>query len=95
MHRPEQPVAAAVAGEHPAGPVGAVRGRGQPEHDDPGVGVAEARDRLAPVRLVPVGGPLLDGHLLTPCPKPRAGGAGDHLTLETGEIGMPLRSHRQ
>ena len=30
VHRPEQPVAAAVAGEHPAGAVRAVRGRARP-----------------------------------------------------------------
>ena len=34
VHRPEQPVARAVAGEHPAGAVGAVCGRRQAEHQD-------------------------------------------------------------
>ena len=52
MHRPEQPVTAAVTREHPTGPVRAVRGRRETEHQDPGVGVTEPRDRLAPVRLV-------------------------------------------
>ena len=50
VHRPEQPVAAAVAGEHPAGAVRAVRGRRQTEHHDPCVRVAEAGDRPTPVR---------------------------------------------
>ena len=45
MHRPEQPVAAAVAGEDPPGPVGAMGSRREPEDNDarrgipnPGIG---------------------------------------------------------
>ena len=41
-------VARAVAGEHPAGAVGAVGGRGQADDHDPGVGIAEARARAGP-----------------------------------------------
>ena len=46
--------AGAVAGEHAAGAVGAVRGRRQRDQQHPRVGIAEARDRLAPVDLVAV-----------------------------------------
>ena len=58
MHRAEQPVAAAVAREDPAGAVGAVGGGRQPEHDDPGGGIAEAGHRPAPVVVVAERGAL-------------------------------------
>ena len=51
MQRREQPVARAVAGEHAAGAVAAVRGRGEPQDDDRRRRVAEARHRPAPVGL--------------------------------------------
>ena len=58
QQRGEDPVAAAVAGEHPAGAVAPVRGRRQPDDGDPRVGRAEAGHRPAPVVLVAERGPL-------------------------------------
>ena len=52
VQRGEQHVAAAVAGEHPPGAVGAVRGRRQPDDQHPRIGRAEPRNRPAPVGLV-------------------------------------------
>ncbi len=52
MHRPEQPVAAAVTGEHPTGPIRPVGGRSEAQHDDPRRGITEAGDRSTPVVLV-------------------------------------------
>ena len=76
MHRGEQPVARAVAGEHAPGAVGAVRRRRQAEHVDARLGVAEAGRRAAPVLLVGERGALLARHLLAPLDQPRAGAAG-------------------
>ena len=68
----EQPVARAIAGEHPAGAVRAVRGRGEAEHVDrapgspkPGTGrpqYSSSRERR----------PLLARHLLAPLDEARA-----------------------
>ena len=85
MHRREQEVAAAVAGEHASRAVGAVGGRRQPEHDDRCRRVAEAGDRTAPVGLVAERGAALDGDLLAPGDEARAGAAGHDLALEVGE----------
>src|SRR5690606_12695317 len=86
VQRRVQEVPRAVTGEHPPGPVGAVGGRGQADDDDRGVRVAEGRDRLAPVLLVPEGGPLLPGHLLPPLHQAGARPAGDHLLLQPAEL---------
>ena len=51
VQRGEQEVARAVAGEHAAGAVGAVRRRRQAEDQHARVGIAEAGDRPAPVLL--------------------------------------------
>ena len=51
----EKPVSAAVTGEDPPGPVAAVCGRGQANHEDPGVTGAPAGNGSAPVRLGGVG----------------------------------------
>ena len=72
MHRPEQPIARAIAGEHPPGAVGAVGRRRQAEHQDPRLRIAEAGDRPTPVHLVAERRPLLDGDLLAPRDQPRA-----------------------
>ena len=77
--RREQPVARAVAGEDPPGPVAAVGGRRQAEHDDPRRRVAEARDRPAPVLLIGERGALDPRHLLAPGDQPRTAPAGGDL----------------
>ena len=86
MHRAEQQVAAAVAGEHPAGAVRAVGGRRQPEHDDPGRRVAEARHRPAPVDVVAERGALGASDLLAPLDEARAGAAADDLIGDRGQL---------
>ena len=84
--RGEDPVAAAVAGEHPAGPVAAVRGRRQPDDGDPGVGRAEAGHRAPPVVLVAERGPLDPRDLLPPRHQPRAGAAAGDPGVQDGEV---------
>ena len=62
-----EPVAAAVAGEHPPGAIGAVRGRRQPDDERcAGQSSPKPGDRPTPVLLVGEGAPLLDRHLLAP-----------------------------
>ena len=96
MHRAEQPVAAAVAGEHPAGAVGTVGGRRQTEHDDAGGRVAEARHRATPVVVVAERGALVAGHLLAPLDEARAGPAADDLTCDRGQLrGVMIHEDRQ
>ena len=53
-----QDVAGAVAREHPAGPIGPVRSGREPQDHDASAGIAEARDRSAPVLLVTISAPL-------------------------------------
>ena len=85
VERRVEEVARAVAGEHAAGPVGAVGAGGQAEQDERRAGLAEARHRAAPVGLLGVGPPLHAGHLLAPGGEPRAGPAGDDLGGEPEE----------
>ena len=54
MERRVEPLARAVAGEHPPGAVGAVGGRGEADDQDPRRRVAEAADRPRPVVLAAV-----------------------------------------
>ena len=72
VHRGEQPVARAVAGEHAPGAVAAVRRGRQAEDEHARRRVAEARDRAAPVLLVGERGALLARDLLAPRHQPRA-----------------------
>ncbi len=85
VHRPEQPVAAAVAGEHAPCAIRSVRRRCEPEHDDLCVGVAEARDRATPVLLVAERCPLLDRHQFAPCDEARTRTARDHIGFQLRE----------
>ena len=89
----EQPVARAVAGEHAAGAVAAVR-RGREAVDQHArLRVAEAGDRRAPVLLVGVRRAALARDLLAPRDEPRAAAADDDPRLERGEAGraQPVR----
>ena len=65
-HGREQPVARAIAGEHPTGAVGAVSRRRQPDDQDAGLRIAEAGHREAPVVLRAERSPLVPGDLLAP-----------------------------
>jgi hypothetical protein len=78
----EQEVARAVAGEHAPGAVRAVRRGRQAEDQDPGGGIAEARDRAPPVLLAGERRPLLARDALAPLDQPRARAAADDLRLE-------------
>jgi len=87
MERRPQEVAARVAGEHPPGPVAAVRRRREAEDEDPGVRVAEARQWPAPVRLVAEARDLLARHQLPPGDETRAAEAADDVVVEAGQRG--------
>ena len=96
MHRAEQELAAAVAREHPAGAVRAVRCRGQAEDDDTGGRVAEPRHRATPVDVVAERGALGSSHLLAPLDEARAGPAADDLMGDRGELrGVMIHEDRQ
>ena len=95
VHRREQEVARRVAGEHPPGPVAAVRGRRQPDEQDPRVRIAEPRHRPAPVRLVAEARHLLAGDLLPPRDEPRAATARDDLRRQGLETRPPLGRRRR
>lgn len=75
----EEEVPRGVPGEDAAGPVPSVRGRGEPDDGQPGVGVAEAGDRARPVGLPAEAPGRVRRRLLAPGHEARAGPAGDHL----------------
>ena len=94
VHRREQEVARRVAGEHPPGPVAAVRRRRQPDEQDPRVRIAEPRHRPPPVRLVAEARHLLAGDLLPPLDQPRTQAARDDLRRQGLETRPPLGRRR-
>jgi hypothetical protein len=59
-----------VAREDAAGPVGAVRRRGEPDQEESSARVSESRDGPSPVGLVPEGAPLLACHLTAVAAQP-------------------------
>ena len=78
VQRRIEPVAAAVAGEHPAGAVRAVRRGRQTDDQDLRRRIAEARHRSSPIGLVGEGAAPLQRDLLAPGNQPRAGSALAH-----------------
>ena len=84
VQRGEQPVAGAVAGEHPACAIGSMGGRRQAEHVDAGRRIAEAGSRASPVLLVAERRALLARDLLAPLHEARAAAAVDDPPLELG-----------
>src|SRR5690606_1988011 len=92
VERGEQPVAAAVAGEDPAGAVAAVRGGGQADDEHARVLVAPPGDGTPPVRLVGEGAALDLGHLLAPGDQARAGPAD---RLPGRELGQRAAGRRE
>jgi len=86
--RPQE-VAARVAGEDAAGSIAAMGGRREPHDENARVGIPEAGQRSAPVRLVAVAGDLLAGDPLAPRDEPWAPTAFDDLALELVERGAP------
>src|SRR5262249_39798391 len=78
----EQEVAGAVAGEDAPGAIAPVRRGGQPEQQQPGRRITEARQRAAPVLLVRERGPTLSRDLLPPGDQTRAAPAAAHLLAQ-------------
>ena len=72
-----KPFAGAIAGEGAAGAVGAVGAGRETADEQPGGGIAEARDGTRPVGLVGVGGALVAGDRGAPVDQARAATAGD------------------
>src|SRR5690606_18120369 len=58
-----EPITAAITGEHAPGAVGAVRGRGEPNDQQPRSGVAEIGNGPAPISFVTKGLALLARYL--------------------------------
>jgi hypothetical protein len=59
--------------------------RREPHDEDPGVRIAEARERPAPIRLIAVPRDLLASDELAPRDEARAAPALDDLALELGQ----------
>jgi len=91
--RPVEPLAGAITGEHAPGPVRAVRGRCQTDHDDAGVRVSETWDRPTPVLLVTVGRSSLPRDLLTPRNESRARSTARDLVAEACKAGTTASAH--
>ena len=87
VQRAEEPVAAAVAGEHAASAVASVGGGGKADHQKAGVGVAERGQGTSPVVLIAVHATLDAGCLLAPVDEAGAFSAGDDLLLDVGDGG--------
>ena len=86
----EEPIAGAVAGEDPAGAVGAVRGRGEADDYQPRRRVAEAVDRPRPVVLAAVAHGRVGRGCLAPPDQPRAAAADVDLGRQRGEVPLTL-----
>jgi hypothetical protein len=82
MQRSVEEVAASIACEDSAGPVPAVGGGGQADHQQARGRIAEARDRPPPVLDVTVAPDLLASHPLSMTYQPRASPAGDDPAAE-------------
>jgi hypothetical protein len=83
MQRTEEPLAAAVAGEHASGAVRPVRTRRQTDDDQASAGVAEAGNRPAPILLVGVCGAPLGCDPLSPLDEPRTTTALDEVRRQS------------
>ena len=94
VQRRVEPLAGAVAGEHPPGPVGAVGGRRQADDRDPRGGVAEAVQRPRPVVLAAVATRRVGGARLAPLDQPRAAPAGVDLRRQPLQRLAAPQAHR-
>jgi hypothetical protein len=84
MQRRVQPVAARIASEDATGTVRPVGRRREPDDEQPGVRIAEPRDRLTPVFPVAELPLLLACDQATVGAQPRAAGAGDDGSIDGG-----------
>ncbi len=85
MKRGPQEITRPVAGEDPPRAVAAVRRRGEPDDEDPRLGIAEAGQRTTPVRLVREARDLLASDSFAPLNEARTAAAGDDLGAERFE----------
>jgi len=76
-----------VAGEHAARAIGAVRGGRQSDDQKPRRGIAERRQRLAPVFPIPIRAPFYLRHVLAVRPQPGAAAASDDFLLQQIQSG--------
>jgi hypothetical protein len=94
VHRPHEEIAGAadaVARKDAAGPIRAVRGGRQPEHEDPRTRIAEPRDRAAPVGVLSKRRALLPRDPLAVLAQPRTAVAGDDAAVngeQSGDWGL-------
>ena len=82
VHGTHQEIAGSIACEHPAGAVGAVCRRGQPDDQHAGLRIAEAGQRPAPVVVVPERRALLFSHASAVGAQPRTAVAGDDASMK-------------
>ena len=82
IQRSIEPIAAAVAGEYSSRAVSTVRGRGEANDQEPGLGIAETRQRLGPIALALIPARRLLRHLLAPAHQARALPASDDSFLK-------------
>ena len=94
-----EPLAAAIAGEHPAGAVGSVRRRRQADDQEPCPRVAKVRHRPAPVVASEESLAFFTGDVAAILAQPRARLASDDATVELvpgfGGQGSPPRTIRR
>src|SRR3984957_2749044 len=93
VERGENEVAAAITGEHPAGPVATVRSRRQADDENGRLLISPAGNRPAPVPLVPERLAPGDGDLLPPLDQPRAGPADRLPRDQLGQRPRVFREH--
>src|SRR5208337_1115860 len=84
QHRVHE-VAGGVSGERAAGAIGAVGAGSESEHEDAGMGIAEAGNGLAPVLAVAESAALLAGYALAIFNQPRTAHAGDDFDVQNLE----------
>src|SRR4029453_4802770 len=82
VQRLEEEIAAAVAGEQPAGAVAAVRGRSEADDPQASAAVAEPGQRAAPIFLVLIRAALVARHLFAVRDQPRTAATRNDRTLE-------------
>ena len=93
MQGAEQKVPAPIAREDAPRTIPSVRRRGKPDDQESCIGIAEARNRLAPILLVAVPADLLARHALPVCHEARTLAAGNHRRVQPLEWLLPPSIH--
>lgn len=86
VERSVKNVPGTITGEHPAGAVGAMRGRSQTHHRDRRVRRSETGNRPAPIGFVAKRRAFGPRYLLTPVDQPRATRTPGHELVEFGQV---------